>query len=62
MSPYTIEVNNKREDVDYYIFRSWTGPRFIHGKPYKGPTYFLGSDELAEGIIWDHTLQQYIRK
>ncbi len=41
-----IEVNGTICDVDEYIFRSWTGKRFLNGKRYYGPRYILGTNEL----------------
>ena len=40
-----IHVNKQWVKVDPWIFRSWAGPRRRNGQPYKGPLYFLGTDE-----------------
>lgn len=42
-----IEQGNRRLKVGSWIFRSWTGPRFVDGVKYDGPIYVLGSAEVA---------------
>lgn len=44
---YEAEVNGRRVAVTAYIFRSWTGPRWLDGKPYTGPSYYLGDTAVA---------------
>ena len=34
-------------EVDEYIFRSWGGRRMIDGEEWVGPTYYLGSEDVA---------------
>ena len=51
MSFYQVEMHGQRVDVDYTIFRSFSGPRWRNGKPYQGPVYFLGGDEEYTGRI-----------
>lgn len=45
---YEICVNNMWFETTLWIFRSWSGPRRIDGKPYTGPTYYLGSDDKVK--------------
>jgi hypothetical protein len=45
---YEAEVNSRRVSVTAYIFRSWTGRRWLDGAEYTGPTFFLGSAEIAK--------------
>jgi hypothetical protein len=42
-----ILVNGSLCKVDAYIFRSWSGSRYINGEPYIGPVFLLGSQEVA---------------
>lgn len=44
---YEIMVNARWCKVTTWVFRSWTGPRRLDGKPYVGPSYFLGSMDVA---------------
>ena len=48
MNQYEIDVRpGHRVVVSYYIFRSWTGRRYLNGVEYHGPVYILGSGDYA---------------
>lgn len=53
MSDYKIQVGSEVVNVDYYIFRSWTGPRWLRGNLFHGPVYILGTNETASGRMYD---------
>ena len=38
-----IKVYDRWVEVDWYIFRSWSGGRRMDGQTYIGPTALLGS-------------------
>ena len=43
----TIDTeHSKGLKVDPWIFRTWTGPRYINDIPYTGPIYYLGTNKL----------------
>jgi hypothetical protein len=53
-----LEILSNRSwiEVTRYIFRSYTGPRRINGKPYNGPRYYLGTNDQSYGGViaeWD---------
>lgn len=46
---YEIQIRertNTRCRVTAYIFRSWTGLRWVDGTEYHGPVYLLGTNEV----------------
>ena len=43
-----VKVNNRWEQVDEYIFRSWAGLRKKNGRDYHGIVYVLGTNELGD--------------
>jgi hypothetical protein len=45
---YEIFINNRWVKVNFYIFRSWTGPRSMNSKVYQGPRFILGTDDVIE--------------
>jgi len=42
-----IEVNNRKVTTNEWIFRSWTGRRWVNGTLYTGGVFNLGSNEPA---------------
>lgn len=42
-----VHPGGKQVQVSEWIFRSWTGRRFIDGIEYFGPVYNLGTDTIA---------------
>ncbi len=44
---YEIKERDQWLEVSIWIFRSWGGERKINGEVYKGPVYYLGSNDIA---------------
>lgn len=49
---YEVLIQGTRQEVDYTIFRAYTGPRYKQGEIYRGPVYNLGGDTLYTGRVY----------
>jgi hypothetical protein len=45
---YELEVNLMRTKVDFTVWRSWTGRRWLNGEPYDGPVYAYLSPNVSQ--------------
>jgi hypothetical protein len=45
---YEIKVYESWVKVSEWIFRSWGGPRRLNGKRYRGPVYYLGTENFTK--------------
>jgi hypothetical protein len=45
---YEIQVNGSWLEVNWWIFRSWSGPRQLNSKPFEGEVFYLGSDKPVQ--------------
>ncbi|HUV09821.1 MAG TPA: hypothetical protein VMX12_02515 [Acidimicrobiia bacterium] len=43
-----VEINGRRSKVDWWIFRSFTGRRFVNGREFNGPVFFLGTNSVSQ--------------
>lgn len=41
-----IIVYKNKIDVEFYIFRSWSGRRYVNGRMYHGPVFLINTNKI----------------